>query len=74
MPLPLAVFLLSLGLAGPLTAADGAADALLSNSAPIPKVQPLVINDPVPVPETLGASMAAGVGFLLMFRRRRLSR
>lgn len=40
---------------------------------PLPSVQPVVINEPVAVPETIGATMLAGVGFLLMFRRRRYS-
>ncbi len=40
---------------------------------PLPSIQPVVINEPVAVPETIGATMLAGVGFLLMFRRRRYS-
>ena len=40
---------------------------------PLPKVQPVVITDPVPVPETIGATLLAGVGFFMIFRRRRYS-
>jgi hypothetical protein len=40
---------------------------------PLPSIQPVVINEPVAVPETIGATMLAGVGSLLMFRRRRYS-
>ena len=68
------ILLLLLLLSSGLPAASDGGAPLISNSAAIPPVQPMVLNDPVPVPETLGASMAAGVGFLIMFRRRRLSR
>lgn len=40
---------------------------------PLPTVQPVVLAEPVAVPETIGATLLAGVGFLLMFRRRRYS-
>jgi hypothetical protein len=39
----------------------------------LPIVEPLALADPVPVPESIGATLLAGVGFLLMFRRRRYS-
>ena len=39
----------------------------------LPSVQPVELGEPVPVPETIGATLLAGVGFLLMFRRRRYS-
>ncbi len=37
----------------------------------LPQAQPLVLADPVPVPEAMGATLLAGIGFLLMFGRRR---
>ncbi len=39
----------------------------------LPSVQQVELGEPVPVPETIGATLLAGVGFLLMFRRRRYS-
>lgn len=39
----------------------------------LPSIQPVVVDEPVAVPETIGATLLAGVGFLLMFRRRRYS-
>lgn len=45
----------------------------IRHKEPIPQVQQMNIPEPVAVPETIGATMVAGVGFLLMFRRRRYS-
>jgi hypothetical protein len=43
----------------------------VSNKEALPSLQPVVISEPVAVPETIGATLLAGVGFLMMFRRRR---
>lgn len=48
-----------------------AQDLQIRNKEPLPSVQPVVIVDPVAVPETIGATLLAAVGFLMMFRRRR---
>ncbi len=37
----------------------------------LPSVQRQAIPEPVAVPETIGATLLAGIGFLVMFRRRR---
>ena len=39
----------------------------------LPLIQPVVIEEPVAVPETIGATLLAGVGFFMLFRRRRYS-
>jgi hypothetical protein len=46
-------------------------DLQIRNKEPLPGIQPVVITDPVAVPETIGATLLAAVGFLMMFRRRR---
>lgn len=43
----------------------------VSNKEALPGLQPVVISEPVAIPETIGATLLAGVGFLMMFRRRR---
>jgi hypothetical protein len=48
-----------------------AQEPVVSNRQALPTVEPVIIPEPVPVPETIGATLLAGVGFLLMFRRRR---
>ena len=48
-----------------------AQDLQIRNKEPLPGIQPVVITDPVAVPETIGATLLAAVGFLMMFRRRR---
>ena len=40
---------------------------------PLRSIQPVVLAEPVAVPETIGATLLAGVGFFLLFRRRRYS-
>jgi hypothetical protein len=50
-----------------------AQEPVVSNRQPLPSVQPVVLPNAVPVPETIGATLLAGVGFLLIFRRRRYS-
>lgn len=40
---------------------------------PLSSIQPVVLAEPVPVPETIGATLLAGVGFFMLFRRRRYS-
>lgn len=37
----------------------------------LPSVPPRAIPDPVAVPEAMGATLLAGMGFLVLFRRRR---
>lgn len=52
----------------------GAARALepkVLTKEPLPSISPLVIEDPVPVPESMVATILAGVGFIMLFRRRR---
>ncbi len=48
-----------------------ARDLQIRHKEPLPGIQPMVITDPVAVPETIGATLLAAVGFLMMFRRRR---
>lgn len=48
-----------------------AQDLQIRNKEPLPGIQPVVITEPVAVPETIGATLLAAVGFLMMFRRRR---
>ena len=43
------------------------------NKDPLPRIQPVVPAEPVAVPETIGATLLAGVGFFMLFRRRRYS-
>ena len=43
------------------------------NKEPLPSIQPVVPAEPVAVPETIGATLLAGVGFFMLFRRRRYS-
>lgn len=43
------------------------------NKEPLPSIQPVVLAEPVAVPETIGATLLAGVGFFMLFRRRRYS-
>ncbi len=43
----------------------------ISNKEPLPMVQPLELTDPVAVPESIAATLLAGVAFLMMFSRRR---
>lgn len=43
----------------------------VSNKEPLPGLQPVVLAEPIAVPETIGATLLAGVGFFMMFRRRR---
>jgi len=40
---------------------------------PLPSIQPVVLAESVAVPETIGATLLAGVGFFMLFRRRRYS-
>lgn len=48
-----------------------AGDPQWSHLDPIPVIPPVVVGDPVAVPETIGATLLAGVGFFMLFRRRR---
>ena len=48
-----------------------AQDLQSRHKEPLPGIQPVVITDPVAGPETIGATLLAAVGFLMMFRRRR---
>jgi hypothetical protein len=48
-----------------------AQDLQIRHKEPLPGIQTVVITDPVAVPETIGATLLAAVGFLMMFRRRR---
>ena len=41
------------------------------NKEALPAFQPVVVTQPVAVPETIGATLLAGVGFFMLFRRRR---
>ena len=50
-----------------------AQEPVVSNRQPLPSVQPVDNPNPVPVPETIGATLLAGLGFILLFRRRRYS-
>ena len=52
-------------------ASTRAQEPAVLHKEPVPGIQPLVVLDPVPVPETVGASLLAGVGFFMLFRRRR---
>ena len=48
-----------------------ASESVVLNQAPVSGIQPMVPADPVAIPETIGASLLAGVGFFMLFRRRR---
>lgn len=61
------VFLL--GLSG--LAAVMALEPQMLTKEPLPSIAPMVVTDPVPVPETMVATILAGVGFFMLFRRRR---
>ncbi len=43
------------------------------NKEPLPAAPSFPVVEPVPVPETVGATLLAGVGFFMLFRRRRYS-
>jgi hypothetical protein len=43
------------------------------NKEPLPATPSTFVAEPVPVPETIGATLLAGVGFVVLFRRRRFS-
>ncbi len=65
------LFLISLAcslLAVPLS---GAQEPAILHKEALPTVKPLVLAEPVPVPETIGAALLAGVGFFMLFRRNR---
>lgn len=59
----------ALGLLGLATA--GALEPRVLTKEPLPSISPLVVEEPVPVPETMVATILAGVGFIMLFRRRR---
>lgn len=65
--------LLCLCLVGSAAGTVLAQEPQILHKEPLPSIQPVVIAEPVAVPETIGATMLAGLGFLLMFRRRRYS-
>ena len=50
-----------------------AQEPVVSNRQPLPALPQTVIPEPVAVPETIGATFVAGVGFLLLMVRRRYS-
>lgn len=41
------------------------------NKEALPAIQPVVVAQPVAVPETIGVTLLAGVGFFMLFSRRR---
>ncbi len=51
--------------------AVGAQELQVLHKEPLPGIEPVVVLEPVAVPETIGATVLAGVGFLMIFRRRR---
>ncbi len=46
-------------------------EPVVLNREPLPAIPPVVVVDPVAVPETIGVTLLAGVGFFMIFRRRR---
>ena len=48
-------------------------EPVVLHKEPLPGIQPVVVVDPIAVPETIGATLLAGVGFFMLFRRRRYS-
>lgn len=59
--------------APPLPTPSRATTPTSVTEAPPPLAVQAVAKDAVPVPETIGASVLAGVAFLMMFSRRRYS-
>lgn len=50
-----------------------AMEPVVLHKEPLPSIQPVVVVEPIAVPETIGATLLAGVGFFMLFRRRRYS-